>query len=122
MKIFTTLWLAMAFFGFGCESAETTEPQKWCGVAGVGFEESSFRVCDSNERWWVESGPIAGAGCGSGKIAACYRYACVTGTVSPTREPPYPGYGHLGSYARELTVTEVLEVRELKAGECPTAP
>lgn len=92
----------------------------WCGSSVVGPEEWSFRVCGTTERWWLATGPIFGgpAGCDYTGVA-CASYACVSGILSPAKPIPHTGYGHLGMYARELQVTEILQKGELTDHPCP---
>jgi hypothetical protein len=86
------------------------------GHFSYGFETSAFRPCNSDEVWWV-----TGEGANAlieqyGNAApADYEevYAEVRGQVSE------PGsYGHLGAYQRELSVTEVVEVRAKGEEDC----
>lgn len=93
----------------------------WCGEAIVGPEQWSFRPCGTNERWWLGSGAIYGdwGDCDyQANYAGCGSYACVTGTLSPTK-PIQAGYGHLGGYARELIVSEILEKGVQTEEKCP---
>lgn len=94
----------------------------WCGEAKVGFEQQSFRPCGTSERWWLGSGPVGGgrSSCdGPSYYSGCSSYACVSGTLSPPKAIPHTGYGHLGMYARELIVSEILEQGVQTEEKCP---
>ena len=105
-------WLVVAVVSLlgGCTPAPPPAPVPEQGVyAGYyrsGFELSSFRPQGSSEQWWLNTEsrrlltPVAHAAQGS------WIYIAVRGSVSP------PGkYGHEDAYARELVVTEVLQMR-----------
>ena len=94
----------------------------WCGEAIVGPEQWSFRPCGTSERWWLGSGPVGGgrSSCdGPSYYSGCSSYACVSGTLSPPKAIPHTGYGHLGMYARELIVSEILEQGVQTEEKCP---
>ena len=99
----------------GCASV-TTEPvpEIHAGFYRAGFEEDGFSPCESGEEWWVVDGQ---------ELRARYAetaerdyepvYAVVRGETGPRG-----AFGHLGAYDRELRVTEVLEVRAPREGDC----
>ena len=80
-----------------------------------GFEMSSFRRCDTDERWWVTGGSDIDARYRQ-VAAADYEpvFVRLTGVTSATGE-----FGHLGAYRREIEVTRIIEIRALRPGECP---
>jgi hypothetical protein len=86
------------------------------GYFSYGFETSAFHPCNSDEAWWVTGEGTAALIEQYGQVApADYEpvYAEVRGQVSE------PGaYGHLGAYQRELTVTEVVELRAAGEDDC----
>lgn len=98
---------ACAFTGPGAST-------EYAGVYSQGFEVDSFQPCGSPEQWWVTRGE---------ELRERYRqvatrpyeevYVVVRGRVGP------PGhYGHMGAYARELSVDEVVQVRPAPRGRC----
>lgn len=87
------------------------------GTYSWGFEVSEFRKCNASDKWWV-------TGSAGEELVAKYRslrndtmyqqiYVRLRGTVSETGQ-----YGHLGAYTNEFEVTEVIESRNLRPGEC----
>lgn len=88
------------------------------GTYSFGFEVSSFEPCSSGEQWWVLSDEdlhvayerTVGEGA---KYAYVPVFVRLRGRIGPEGR-----YGHLGVYQRELTVTEVLEIREARQGDC----
>lgn len=88
------------------------------GTYSTGFEVSSFEPCSSGEQWWVlpsEDLHVAyertvGEGA---KYAYAPVFARLRGGIGPAGR-----YGYLGVYQHELTVTEVLAIREPRQGDC----
>lgn len=98
--------LALALAG-ACATAGAGGNTEYAGLYAQGFEVDSFRPCGSPEKWWVVQGE---------ELRERYRqvatqpyeevYVVVRGRVGP------PGrYGHLGGYSRQLSMTEVVQVR-----------
>ncbi len=90
----------------------------YVGTYSWGFEVSEFRPCAANEKWWV-------TGSAGEELVAKYRslrndtmyqriFVKLRGTVSKTGQ-----YGHLGAYEKEFDVSEVIDARNLRPGECP---
>ncbi|MCC7164726.1 MAG: hypothetical protein IT331_19680 [Anaerolineae bacterium] len=89
------------------------------GFYSFGFETSAFTPCGVKEHWWV--GPAndevgqelvrAREAAASGKEGAVY--ARLRGKITPEGS-----YGHLGFYAREFTVSEIVDLRAQQAGDC----
>jgi len=77
------------------------------GYYTVGWEEQSFRPCNSRERWWVSN---------PGPMMQSYRELVegdwgtifVTVRVDLTTEGQW---GHLGGYRRAMAVTELVDAR-----------
>jgi hypothetical protein len=112
----------VAYGFFALAESTVTRGGEFRGYYTSGFEVSSFVPCDDagtggpgyGEGWWLSSQPESGF---------YERYNQLSGDVNP---PPGgyvtvftvfrgtlsgPGsYGHLGAYAREVTVEEVLEM------------
>jgi hypothetical protein len=98
--------------------ASTRGPEDIERLAGhyrYGFEVESFRPCGSSEDWWVTVSDrlrerIREIGDAPGPV-----YAVLRARVSPQGE-----YGHLGSYDRQISIVEVLEVRPATETDCPS--
>jgi len=89
------------------------------GRVSFGFEEAAFRPCGSDEQWWITGSDkniveLQDKWNGLGLEWYTPGYAELRGDRSGKGE-----YGHLGAYQREFEVTDVLEVRLLRDGECP---
>ncbi|HEV2129662.1 MAG TPA: hypothetical protein VGR27_01080 [Longimicrobiaceae bacterium] len=98
----------------GCASVTSGRPELFRGFYEHGFEVESFRLCGSQERWWVVRGYELNRRYRELTQAQYERvYAEVRGYAGPAGR-----YGHLGAYARELTVVEVLEVRRTPPDPC----
>ncbi len=93
----------------GCEkSAPWPADGVFSGYYQWGFERSDFKPAGTTERWWV-AGNIAPLRQSSSPETV---YIVIRGTLSPKSR-----YGHLDQYKRELTVEEVIEMRELRRDE-----
>lgn len=86
-----------------------------------GFEASAFYPCGSDEQWWLTADSASWARLhappariDSGGYREATAFVRVRGRVTGPGE-----FGHMGAYDRELTVTEVLEVRAPEEGSCP---
>lgn len=93
------------------KTPDSTAPDgsaEYSGHYSVGFEVSEFVPCSSDESWWLVGTPELMSQVQSdepGRAPTTPVFVRVRGELSG------PGsYGHLGTYDRQLTVTEVLEV------------
>jgi hypothetical protein len=79
------------------------------------FEASAFRPCGADASWWV-SGDLDPVFAFFGPLPpgeAARAFVRWHGELSGKGR-----YGHLGAYERELTVTEVIEVRTPAPDDC----
>ncbi|MBA2245852.1 MAG: hypothetical protein H0W11_12915 [Gemmatimonadetes bacterium] len=98
----------------GCASAAGGRPELFRGFYEHGFEVESFRLCESDERWWIVRADGLNRRYRELTGAQYERvYAEIRGHAGPAGR-----YGHLGAYTRELTVVEVLDVRRTPADPC----
>lgn len=98
----------------GCASAAGQRPQEFRGFYEYGFEVESFRLCGSDERWWVVRGDELNRRYRELTDAPYQRvYAEIRGQAGPAGR-----YGHMAAYTRQLTVVEVLEVRRTAPDPC----
>lgn len=112
MRIAAAALLALAATPAG--SAE------FSGVYVSGFEVSAFDPCSAAERWWLETTGEAGPGFwkrvraveGKGAGGRVFIYMVVDGDISEKG-----AHGHLGQYARRITVKSASEVRRATPGE-----
>lgn len=89
------------------------------GFLGFGFETSAFTPCGLKEHWWVTT---ADDEVGQ-ELTRAYN-----ATTSAQDRPVYArlrgkitaegSYGHLGFYAREFTVSEIVALRVQEPGDC----
>jgi hypothetical protein len=118
----TLAWwtLLLAGVAFACGSCDSAEDETLHdGLVSFGFEVSAFEPCDSGVRWW-----ITGSNTAYTELLDAYHslgipnytraFARLRGNPSTKKG----SYGHLGAYEREFEVTEVVEVRLHKPGEC----
>jgi hypothetical protein len=97
-----------------CATAPAAEePRQLSGHYRFGFELEAFRPCGELAEWWVTRTDELRARAldvpgGSERV-----YAVVRAHVSPEGT-----YGHLGAYPRQLSVVEILEVREATDADC----
>ena|SRR5437879_11598814 len=120
MKVLRHTCVAMlAVVVTACESqAPWPSSGVFVGYYQPGFEKSDFKPVGTPERWWL-SGNIKSV---RDLFVAPSRnqppkikrpvYLVVRGSLSPVGR-----YGHLNQYTRELSVVEVIEVREVKTDE-----
>jgi hypothetical protein len=96
----------------------------YSGRLNLGFERNWFTPCGTDEKWEMVGGfeevkafisTHPNVKCPDNSDAGMYM--SVRGTLSA----PGP-YGHMGGSSRELTVIEVLEVREYRAADCNGRP
>lgn len=88
-----------------CATAQGEDTYR--GVYESGFEVSNFTVCGSDETWWLET---AGAEAW-GNFRPAFNAEVVLevrGTVDREPEDGFPGFGHLGAFPAQITVTEVI--------------
>jgi hypothetical protein len=95
-----------------CREVET-DVTLYTGFYSLGFEVSAFTPCGSEEKWWT----------GGAELVERYRdlnveqyrevFVRLRGNVSEEGN-----YGHLGAYNRQFEVSEVVEIREVKDGDC----
>ena len=84
------------------------------GHYSLGFEVDSFRECGSEESWWVtDAGPLRARYQELSPAQYQSVYVELRGEAGPRGQ-----YGHMGAYARELSVDEVLLVRAAAASDC----
>lgn len=93
------------------------EPKNYVGTFTSGFEVIAFKPCNSDEVWWVNGERVP--------MADLYaRYATLTKRMEPVHVQlrglisERGAYGHMGGYAREFYVQEVLEVRAVQPDDC----
>ncbi len=99
----------------GCAIVDNELSEGTPGYVSFGFEVSAFYPCDSHEQWWVESDVLELQERYDAIVSRAYErvYARLRGSYSR------PGqYGHLGSYHRVYTVSEVLELRKPVESDC----
>lgn len=97
-----------------------TRSDVFAGRYESGFETSAFHPCGSEEQWWVTADSAAWARLHEPPArvdSVGYLEAVAFVRLRGRRSPPGE-YGHVGAYDRELTVTEVLEVRPPEEAEC----
>src|SRR2546426_5360497 len=103
----TALFSVLAWSSTSC----TGPPERvYRGTYLSGFELSDFIPEGSDpllERWWL-AGDIREISSHIGTLGSPV-FVTVQGELSRPG-----GYGHLGSYKRQLTVTHVLEVRQIQ--------
>ncbi len=96
---------------------EDTEPGVFEGFYTLGFEDSAFEPCARDERWWVA--PVNEETALNERYLAVYDQGRVRVFVRLRGERSRKGsYGHLGHYERQLTVSQVLDVRAARPGDC----
>lgn len=84
------------------------------GHYSQGFEVDAFQPCGREESWWVTDGESLRSRYRALNPSQYQRvYAVVRGRTGPEGK-----YGHLGSYTRELSVSEVISIRAEGAGDC----
>jgi len=107
--------LAATLVASGCTaSVSGPESGRYTGLYSQGFEVDSFQPCGSRESWWVTDGE---------ELRRRYRaiataqyqqvYVELRGTIGPEGK-----YGHMGAHTRELSVQEVLTIREARQTDC----
>ncbi len=88
----------------------------WEGSFSYGFETVSFKPCGLAEQWWVTGDALQNLTQQYSQLTSKeYEpvYVRLRGKASELRT-----YGHLGAYAREFQVAQVLEARARRAGDC----
>ncbi len=91
------------------------------GYVFLAWEQSEFRPIGEKEVWWVYSladmkpyQDLVSQGGGYDEIKKRrnreYVFATLKGYLSPTGQVGR-GYGHMGAYAREFVVTEIVEMK-----------
>jgi len=90
------------------------EPQRLTGHYTVQWEEQSFQLCGSREKWWVSD---------PGPLMARYRELVKGdyGTVFVTVRAEVTGrgsFGHLGMFPRAMAVREVVRADSAGSGDC----
>jgi hypothetical protein len=115
MNVTLKLSCALLLLGFSACAAQAPWPTKgvFAGYYYHGFEKSDFKPNGTTDVWWL-----------SGNISSVVNLfiAPSRNELPQVKEPVYlvvrgsltpgGGYGHLNAYKRELSVTEVLEVRK----------
>lgn len=90
------------------------------GTYSWGFEDNSFSPCNEAETWWVVTD--AGHAAQFDSLQAQYERLVEPYEQVFVRLRGYAGpkgrYGHLGNYAREFSLEEVIEVRRAGLGDC----
>jgi hypothetical protein len=93
------------------------EPQDHSGSFTYGFEVIAFKPCNSTEVWWLNGDAAAMSDLRT-------RYAAITKTMQPVHVKlrglisERGTYGHMGGYAREFYLQDVLDVRAKQPGDC----
>ena len=91
------------------------------GKLVTGFETSSFSLCGTDERWWLEGNdrPIDNFLSTHPWLRSKTGFNVATLFVTVRGTPTATGnYGHGGSYPRTIAVDEVLEVRPYLEADC----
>ena len=83
------------------------------GFFSWGFEASAFTPCGSDERWWTGGADLVQRYNALGVEPYEEVYVRLRGKLSGIGK-----YGHLGTYNRQFDVTEVLEIRKKREGDC----
>ena len=109
------LAVAAPFLVWGCRDPFALPDGSFQGHYSAGFEVSAFRPCGADESWWTSGDlqPVFDAMPDSVPVGYGTVFVHWRGDLSGKGQ-----YGHLGSYERELTVTQVLEAREPAANDC----
>lgn len=106
--------LAFAVYFVSCHSMDTALPSpdgSYRGRYTFGFEVGSLTPCGSPEQWWVTvETPVLREALGERTATV---YTEVRGDLSAKGS-----YGHLGQYARELVVREVVLTRLPTEKDC----
>ncbi|HSJ24699.1 MAG TPA: hypothetical protein VK929_08540 [Longimicrobiales bacterium] len=91
------------------------------GLYSAGFEEESFRPCDSRERWWVANPAELGR---QYQELGAHPYEPVLAVILGDTSRAGPA-GHLGLYQRYVRVHAVVRIERLDslaAGVPPRCP
>lgn len=110
----TLLTLLLMAIG-GCVTVATApEPDRHAGFFESGFEVEAFHPCKVDEAWWVTGAEALRQRYREVASAPYQRvYVELRGTTGPAGR-----FGHMGAYARELSVDEVLLVRPARQEDC----
>ncbi len=114
------LTLALALVCGACSLfGEDTETGVFEGFYTLGFEDSTFEPCARDEHWWVAPVNEETARELNERYLDVYDQGRVRVFVRLRGERSRKGsYGHLGHYERQLTVSQVLDVRVARPGDC----
>ncbi len=116
--VLLTLVLALAC-GACSLLGEDAETGVFEGFYALGFEDSTFEPCARDERWWVAPVDEETARELNERYLEAYEQGGVRVFVRLRGVRSRKGsYGHLGSYERQLTVSQVLDVRAARPGDC----
>lgn len=113
------VWLLVMISIAGCSSLFQPGSGVYRGIYVTGFEMAGFKACGYDEIWWVEF-DLAEGSPGVGEQAEKLEHGWDGGVYVEWRgEPSQKGsYGHMGSYVREIKVTEVLTVTDQAFADC----
>ena len=109
-----TIALAPLLLGACTSAIRGSQEETLAGHYSQGFEVDAFRPCGSDEKWWVTEGTELRS-----RYAALspkqYEevYVEIRGHAGPVGK-----YGHLGAYARELAVGEVIAIGPAVEPKC----
>jgi hypothetical protein len=95
-----------------CREDDGKDPV-YTGLYSFGFEVSSFSPCGGDERWWAGGSGLTERYLALGVPSYEEVFVRLRGTPSETGR-----YGHLGAYDRKFEVTEVVEIRRRRDGDC----
>lgn len=114
------LLLGLALTTPSCALLDGNGEHTYEGFYNAGFEVSAFIPCGSEEAWWITFHGNSSAG-----QEFSDRYAQL---IDEEYEPIYVrlrgvrsdkgAYGHLGGYAREFELLEVIEMRHRREDDC----
>jgi len=91
-----------------------SEPELYQGLYIQGFEKTSFRMCGSDESWWViPDNELANAYQSLGVAPYTEVYVELKGERSNKGS-----YGHLGAYPYQLTVRELVKIDTIAPFPC----
>lgn len=111
----TKAMLAVVLALGGCATlTDPTTSREYTGLYASGFEVEGFVPCGTDESWWVTEGEELRERYGEVATRPYEAvYVVVRGAVGPEGR-----YGHLGAYPHEIAVSDVVEIRPARPGEC----
>ncbi len=119
VSLLLSIFAVFAVLSSACAIVDHVSDDGVEGYLSFSFEESAFRPCSIDEQWWVEEANP------SIELLEAYRdvvgspqdyvrvYARLIGSRSEKGS-----HGHLGAYDRTFTVSRIVDMRQVRTGDC----